>query len=350
MGLNPLEFVSIDFMREEFAGKIAKHYNISREAVAELSDELIVGGIFGGLGDEIDIDFCRKAHKDKLTAKFGKAIEQITDVEVLEFAYTDGLTEGVALSEADLVDMEGYLGEYGEEVAAEFGVEVNKVGELDVAKILEFAKGKGLKLGLDLAAFADVDAFRQNLAADIAFNYRLEQVYNLTAESTFSYMVTGGLDARLNASPAIDLEWYSTNYAAELETDKAIIDIDGNGEMDNGELYDYVTGVGLEKGLNPSALIDFAAFRAEGSASAQDLLTFYEATSLEEVSYTETLEYMLSAGLEAGHLPSDRVDLEGYIATNSNQLMEFYGVAAIDRVSKVDAFNYMFGSGFEMAI
>jgi hypothetical protein len=256
----------------------------------------------------------------------------------------------VALSEADLVDMEGYLGQYGEEVAAEFGVEADKVAELDVAKILEFAKGKGLKLGLDLAAFADVDAFRQNLAADIAFNYRLEQVYNLTAESTFSFMVTDGIDAGLDASPAIDIEWYKTNYAAELETDRTTIDIDGNGEIDNAELYDYITGVGLEKGQNPSDLIDFAAFRAEGSASTQDLLSFYGATSLEEVSYTETLEYMLSAGLEVGHLPSDKVDLEAYIATNADRLIQHYGVAAIDRVSKVDAFNYMFGSGFEMAI
>ncbi len=163
-------------------------------------------------------------------------------------------------------------------------------------------------------------------------------------------MVTGGIDAGLNASPAIDLEWYSTNYAAELEADKAIIDIDGNGEVDNAELYDYVTGVGLEKGLNPSALIDFEAFRAEGSASAQDLLTYYDATSLEEVSYTETLEYMLSAGLEAGHLPYDKVDLEAYIAANTDKLIQYYGVAAIDQVSKVDAFNYMFGSGLEMAI
>lgn len=346
MGLNPLEFVSVDFLREEFAGKIAKHYKIEVGAVAELKDELIIGGVFGGLGDEIDIDFCRKANKDKLTAKFGKPIEQITEVEVLEFAYTDGLTEGVALSEADLVDVEGYLGEYGEEVAAELGVEVDKVAELDVSKILEFAKGQGLKLGLDLAAFADVDAFRQNFAADIAFNYRFEQVYNITAESTFSYMLEGGIDAGLNASPAIDIEWYSTQYAAELETDKATIDLDGNGELDNAELYDYITGVGLEKGLNPSALIDFEAYRAEDSASAKDLLTFYNATSLEEVSYTATLEYMLSAGLDAGHMPSDQVDLEAYIAENADKLIAEYGVESIEEISKVDAFT-SFALGLE---
>ncbi|HEY9836935.1 MAG TPA: hypothetical protein V6D27_08570, partial [Vampirovibrionales bacterium] len=347
MGLNPVEFVSADYLRDEFADKIAKHYEISVSAVAELKDELIIGGIYGGLADQIDIDFCRKANKDKLIAKFGKAIEQITEVEILEFAYTDGLAEGLPLSEADLLDVEGYLGQYREEVAAEFGVEPEKVATLDVSKILEFAKGKGLKLGLDLAAFADIDVLRQAFPADIAFNYRLEQVYNLTAESTFSYMVTGGIEAGLNASPAIDLEWYKTHYATELEADQAIADIDDNGAIDNAELYDYITGVGLEKGQNPMDLIDFAAYRAEGSASAQDLLTYYNATSLEEVSYTQTLDYMLSAGLEVGHLPSDQLDLEAYLSTNSDMLIEDYGIGAIDEVSKVtvDTFKDIFGLG-----
>lgn len=206
----------------------------------------------------------------------------------------------------------------------------------------------GLKLGLDATDFVNIDYYRSHGSEEILDNYRVEKVYNISSEQTADFMLGAGVKQGLNASPAVDLEWYRTTYAQALSTDSQAIDTDANGEIDNSELFDYVTGAGLEKGQNPSELIDLASYRVEGSQSAQDLLNYYSATSIEEVSYSETLAYMLGAGLEAGHNPSAQIDLEVYRGSNANALIQQYGVASIQEVSYTQTFNYMFGAGMQV--
>ncbi|MBW4496017.1 MAG: hypothetical protein KME26_23680 [Oscillatoria princeps RMCB-10] len=345
-GINPLEFVKVDYLRQEFSVELAKHYEIEISSVANLKDELVVAFMYGGeVSEEIDSEFYRTTHEAELTQYFGISTEQISEVQILGYASSAGLEKGFDLSP---VNLDGYVDKYSEEIAKHFGVEVEKLADIDKKDIKEFMLKEGLKLGLDATEFVSVDYYRSHGAEKILENYRVENVYNISSEQTAEFMLGAGVKEGLNASPAVDLDWYRTTYAQALSTDIQAIDTDGNAEIDSSELFDYVTGAGLEKGQNPSELIDLASYRAEGSQSAQDLLTSYSATSIEEVSYSETLAYMLGAGLEAGHNPSAQIDLEVYRGSNANGLIQHYGVASIEEVSYTQTFNYMFGAGMQV--
>ncbi|HEY9837576.1 MAG TPA: hypothetical protein V6D27_11820, partial [Vampirovibrionales bacterium] len=203
------------------------------------------------------------------------------------------------------------------------------------------------ELGIDITPFVQVDYYTEKFSDKVLANYSLENVFNISGEKVYDFMNTKGIGEGLNTSAVIDLEWYKTEYATVLEQDKAQIDVDANGEMSNQELFDYVTGIGLEKGQNPSELVDFESYLAEGSASAQSLLTWAGATSLEQVSYSETLEYMFSAGLEAGLAPSAGLDVNALKTQNAEALIQFYSASSLTEVTNVQTFNYVYGSGFQ---
>ncbi|MBK4729495.1 hypothetical protein JJD41_06395 [Oxynema sp. CENA135] len=343
-GLDPFEFVEVEYLRQEFAVELSKHYGLELTEVTSLNQWLVADYLYGGLSDEIDFEFYRQQYESELTSQFGVSIEQVTDVQILEHAYTVALPQGLAIED---FNVEQYAEQYQDELAFFFDLNVDDgTAELSEQEVITFALTKGLEIGLELEQFAQFDYYRESLGDRALANYRVENVYNLSYEQTFNYMMSGGIEEGLNTSPAVDLEWYREFYADAIAEDTTLIDTNGDGDIANNELFDYITGAGLEKGQNPSDLFDLAEYRQTNSDA---LLAFAqeqgkEVTTIEEVSYSLTMEYALSVGLEQGIALGD-FDPEAYVSENAGALTEFYKVQSIEEITNVQAFNYRFGVG-----
>ncbi len=345
-GIDPSQFVKVDYLRAEYAAEIATHFSIDINVVkdaAQFSDALVLDWKFGGLSKYIDKEYLEEE----------KGITADADWKVLKLAYEQGLKA----VDVAAIDVKGYSLEYLKELAQELKVPFGQLKKLDkeeIDAIKEFAldDAKGLKLAVDtgkLESFFKVDYFRTKEAAEIAFNFNSENAY--TAKATQEYIAGEADQEGLDASAVVDKEWYKTQYAADLEANKATIDIDASGTIEDGELVDYITGAGLEKGNNPSKAIDFATYRAEGSASAQDLLTAYGAASLDEISYAETLDHMLTVGVEKGYvLSSSLVDLQTYKAEYGAEIVKQFNVADVASLTNEQVFQFQVTVGVEIGI
>ena len=342
-GLNPLEFVEIDYLRQTFEYELSVHYEV--ESVLALSDELVVDFVFGGVSQELDFEYYRATYEQELIREYATSIENITHTQILDHVYTVGIESDFDLSP---IDIDSYAAQYEVEIARHFSIEIEEVRELSFVEIKEFAFGAGLELELDVASFVDIEYYQANFSAEVLSNYRAQNVYNVETDGAIDFLLEGGLVQGTNLSRTVDFEWYRQTYAAALVSDAADIDTDGNGAIDNGELFDYITGIGLEKGQSPSPIIDLEGYRAVGSASAQDLLLFYNATDISQVTYEQTLEYMFGVGLEAGHTPSAAIDLEAFRSANSQAIVAHFGVSSVQEVTTTQTFSYFFGAGYEV--
>ncbi|MCT7979623.1 hypothetical protein [Laspinema olomoucense] len=344
-GISLTEYVDVEYLKEQFSVDLAQHYNIEVSSVVDLKEELVLDFLYeGGLSSEIDFEFVRTQYAAQITGQFGVAVDQITDAQVLEFAYGQ-IASGADFSPTP-VDVEGFVAEYGTQLLEIAGASSTS-GVFSKSDIVSFMFNQASELGIDVTQFVAMDYFTENLSDTILANYSLENVFNISGEQVYDFMTTEGIAQGLETSALVDLEWYKTNYATVLEEDKALIDVDANGETSNDELLDYITGAGLEKGQNPSELVDFASYRAEGSASAQALLTWANASALEQVTYSETLEFMMTDGAEAGFNPSAGLDVNALKTQNAEALIQFYSASAITEVTNVQTLNYVLGSGYQ---
>ncbi|MCT7954020.1 hypothetical protein [Laspinema palackyanum] len=343
-GIDLTQYVDVDYLKQEFTVDLARHYNIEVSTVVDLKQELVLDYLYGGLSSEIDFEFVGTQYAAEIAGQFGVTADQITDAQILEFAYTQ-VASGADFSFTP-VDIEGFVAEYGTKLLEIAGASSTS-GVFSKSDIVSFMFNQASELGIDITQFVEMDYYTEKFSDKILANYSLENVFNLSGEQVYNFMTTQGIGEGLNTSAVIDLEWYKTEYATVLEEDKALIDVDANGEISNDELFDYVTGAGLEKGQNPSELVDFASYLAEGSASAQSLLTWANASSLEQVSYSQTLEHMFSAGLEAGFAPSAGLDVNALKTQNAEALTQFYKASSLTEVTNVQAFNFVYGSGYQ---
>jgi len=343
-GIDLTQYVDVDYLKQEFSIDLARHYNIEVSSVVELKQELVLDYLYGGLSSEIDFEFVGTQYAEQISSQFGVTAEQITDAQILEFAYSQ-VASGADFS-LTAVDVDGFVAEYGDQLLEIAGASSTS-GVFSKSDIVSFMFNQASELGIDVTSFVAMDYYTENFSDKILADYSLENVFNISGGQVYDFMNTEGIAEGLNTSAVIDLEWYKTEYATDLEENKAQIDIDANDEISNQELFDYVTGAGLEKGQKPSKLVDFESYLAEGSASAQSLLTWAGSTSIEQVSYSQTLEYMFSAGLEAGFAPSPGLDVDALKTQNAEALTKFYSVSSITEVTNVQAFNYVYGSGFQ---
>ena len=320
LGIDLSEFVQVDFLRHAFEGELLATYEVS--STKEIDDRLVIDFVYGGLSSEIDYEFYRRTHAAELTAAFGLEIEAITDTLILEHAYRFGVDAGLDLAPIDE----------------------------DEILLAQDSDSSGESTEIDLLDFVDINSIRQQFSEDLLTEYRVDSVLNISETQVLEYFEgRGRLAGGLNLSAAVDFEFYRTTYAASIAADFALIDGDSSGAISDLELFDYITGIGLEKGQNPSELVDFAAYRAEGSASAAALVAFYGRTSIEQVTFRETLEFMFSVGLEQGLQPSAQLNLVELRDRPdvSTALVEFYGATSVQEVTLTQTFNYVFGAGFE---
>ncbi len=342
-GVETAEFIEVDFLRHAFAAELLATYDVS--TTKEIDDRLVIDLVYGGLSSDIDFAFYRNAHAAELTATYGLAIEQITDTLILEHAYEFGVDQGLALASFDqdaILLAQSATTDPATDPATD--PTTNPATGSSVDEVPNEATADSFSLG----DFVDVNFLRENFEADLLTEYRVQNVYNVGKAETVGFIEGRGRTfGGLNLSAAIDFEFYRSTYAAQIEANTTTLDADQNGAIDDLELFDYITDAGLEQGQNPSKLVDFAAYRATGSASAQALLTYYSKTNIQEITYRETLEFMFGAGLEQGFAPSSAIDLTAIRTQQASSLVAFYQVSSIEQVSLTQTFNYAFGAGFD---
>lgn len=344
LGIDATAFVEVDFLRQTLSQELLATYEVS--STREISDRLVIDYAYGGLSSEIDLEFYRATYASELQAAYGLELSQITDTLVLEHAYEVGLAQGLALSafDSDAIALAQANAESGTGADASSGTDADANSGTGSGT----GSADATASGFDLGDFVDVDFLRETYGRDLLSEYRIDQVYNVSASQTLEFFEGRGRAAGgLNLAAAVDFDYYRSTYAEQITAATGQIDLDGNGAIDDLELFDYITGAGLEAGQNPSQLVDFAQYREAGSASATALLAHYGKTSLAEVSFQETLEFMFGAGLELGLAPSAAIDLGQIRTENAATLVAAYAVSSIEEVTLTQTFNYAFGAGYE---
>jgi hypothetical protein len=332
LGIDPLEFVEVDYLKSEFAVKIAETYGIEVTAVAELSDGLVVDALYGGLSDDIDYKFVRTQYEADLTSKFGVAIEEVTDFQVLEYVYE----VGAANIDITPVDVEGFVEANGDAIASELGVNLEDLPTFSYEDVFGFIFKQGAELGLNLEGFVKFEYYESSFSQNIVFNYREENVFQLGSEKVFDFFNSSEASVGLSASPVYDPEWYRTQYADILTEQLAEIDTDANGEIDDAELEVFAQGAGLEQGLETSDDYDFDTDFSDAEVEA-DLLTHYGLQSVDEVTFTQKVEYLTGQGLVDGHIFSGLQEIKDN-ADNQDPLLKKTGAESLDQITPVELY------------
>ncbi|MGC9524779.1 MAG: energy transducer TonB, partial [Limnospira sp.] len=340
LGINPLEYVEVDYLKQQFQVQLAEHYQIEVSEVESLESALVVDYLYGGLSETIDFEYYSTKYSATLEATFGVDVQSLSQVQILEHAYTVGLEEDFNFAP---VDYEAIAQEYPAVLADFFGVSVEEVASLDVSLLASFDLGIASELGIDIAQFVDLDYYREQLSEQVVQNYRIENVYQISSQQSFEF----SLQANFNTAPTIDLDWALGEYADELEENLDDFDQDGNGDIDDGELYDALTGQLLEAGNESSDIYNFEEY-FESEELQQEVADFYGVESFEEVSFTRRLQYMFGAGLEAGIEPyseeflaeNPELEMETYLSANSAALVSFAQVQSVEQVTFLDVYNF----------
>ncbi|NJO47711.1 MAG: hypothetical protein HC835_20095 [Oscillatoriales cyanobacterium RM2_1_1] len=347
LGINVFEFVDVEFLKVEFQAELSKHYSIEIAAVGELDQFLVVDYLYGGfVSEEIDYQFYRQAYATQLEAAFSVEVETLTDLQILEHAYTVGLTEGLALSP---IDYEGCLKDFGQEIADYFKLDLKEIGNLDRTQVKFFILEVASEFNLDISQYVDLEYFRRESGNSVIENYRVEQVYSLDYEQTFEFV---SAQVGVNTSPLIDLEWYRTEYPEDLAANQAELDADGNGEIDDSELYDALTGEFLEQGNETSPLYNFEEYFNSDEIKG-DVATYYNVESFDQLTHAQKLAYMFGQGLLEGNDPFSEeflaehpeLEFETFLQVNSAALVQFSGVQSIEEVSFTEVYDYQAVNG-----
>ena len=342
-GLDVTEFVNVDYLRAEFAVEIAKYFNVSVDIVqdtTQFTDALVLDWQLGGLSKYIDKEYLEET----------KSITGEADWQIIKLAYDQGLKA----ADVSAFDVETYSKTFLKEIAEALKIPYGQLKKLDkeeIAKIKEFAfSEEGLQLAEDeevLETTYKTDYFRNQKAEEVAANYNAENAYDVKPETTQEYMAQAAEEG-LETSEVIDQEWYRTTYADDLETNQATIDKNGDAQIDEAELNDYITGEGLKKGNNTSQAVDFQKYRTD---YAQDLLTEFGATSIDQVTYEQTLNFMLTTGLEKGYSTSAKImDLAQYEQQYGAEMAKQLGVQVGTDFTYEQTFQFSLTIGVEMGI
>ena len=350
LGINPIEFVEVDYLKAEFAVKIAERYGIDVTAVAELPDAIVVDAIYGGLSNDIDYEFVRAEYGADLTSKFGVAIEQVTDLQVLQYVYEVGVASEVNPSGIKItpVDVEGFVKANGEAIAQELGLKLEELPTFSYEDVFGFIFKQGADLGLNLKGFVNFDYFKAEFTQNIVFNYREENVFNIGADKVYEF-INSPEGQGLSASPLYDPAWYRETYLVDLNVDlngdgaideaeaEIVLDLNGDGQIDDVELKDFATGQGLDKGLETSKHYDFDKDFAEGAVAQDKLLAYAGVQSMEDVTFSQKLEYLTSQGLIDGYVFSGLQAIKDK-PENQDPLLNKTGAASLDEITPVDLY------------
>lgn len=350
LGLNPFEFVDVDYLKKGFRKQLAKQYGIDIAKVSELSDGLVVNALYGGLSNDIDYNFVRTQYKDALTKKFGVDIKQVTDLQVLEYVYEVGVASkanpnGVKITP---VDVEGFVQANGEAIAKELGLKLEDLPTFDYQDIFGFILKQGFEKNLKVEDFVNFDYFKTEFTQNIVFNYRKENVFNFGADKVYEF-ITSAEGQGLSASPLYDPAWYRETYLIDLNVDvngdgaiddeeKAIVlDVNGDGEIDDVELKDFATGQGLELGLETSKHYDFDEDFGEDGVDQAKLLAYAGVESIDDVTFSQKLEYLTSQGLIDGYVFSGLQAIKDN-PENKDPLLTKTGAASLDEITPVELY------------
>jgi Ca2+-binding RTX toxin-like protein/translation elongation factor EF-1beta len=348
-GIDPSEYVNADYLRAEFSVEIAKHFNISVDTVldaTQFSDELVLDWKFGGLSDYADYEYLVEE----------KGFTGTTEWQILAQAYEQGLTA----SDVCDVDVAKYSKEFLKELADELKLPYGQLKKLDkweVDEIREFAlSDDGIELAKGKNLLKDLfktEYFRGKKGEEVAENYNEDNVYGDDEAKTQDFMSGEAPTQGIGTSGVMDVSWFKAQYLDSedsplTEEEKAGVDADGDGTTTDAEVYDFMTGEGLEKGLNPSQAVDMEQYR---TTHQQDLLTAYGATNIAEVSYQETIEHMVTVGVQQGFVLSTQlIAFATYEQQYGAQMAQYYNVAEGTDFTNEQTFKFQLTAGVEIGI
>ncbi len=350
LGLDPFEFVKVDYLKKGFQKQLAKHYGIDIAKVSELSDGLVVNALYGGLSNDIDFNYVKTQYASELSSKFGVDIEQVTDLQVLEYVYDVGVfseanPNGVKITP---VDVEGFVKENGAAIAQKLGLKLEELPTFSYEDVFGFILKQGFENNLKVENFVNFDYFKAEFTQNIVFNYRKENVFNFGADKVYEF-ITSAEGQGLSASPLYDPEWYRETYLIDLNVDvngdgtideaeaEIVLDLNGDGEIDDVELKDFATGQGLELGLETSDDYDFETDFADGAVAQDKLLAYAGVESIEDVTFSQKLEYLTSQGLIDGYVFSGLQAIKDK-PENQDPLLNKTGAASLDEITPVDLY------------
>jgi hypothetical protein len=136
------------------------------------------------------------------------AVEQITDAQILEFAYGQ-LASGADFSLTP-VDVEGFVAEYGTQLLEIAGA-TSTSGVFSKSDIVSFIFNEASELGIDITPFVKLDYYTANFSEEILANYSLENVFNISGENLYNFMTTEGIAQGLESS-TMPQSWKKTKH------------------------------------------------------------------------------------------------------------------------------------------
>ncbi|MBE9040942.1 hypothetical protein IQ235_09135, partial [Oscillatoriales cyanobacterium LEGE 11467] len=272
-GISPLEFVEITEIRQLFAAELTQFYSVTN--VAELSDNLVLDFLFGGVAEKIDYEFYRSTYSSELAAQFGVSVELISETQILDHVYQVGFVRGFQLSP---IDFDGYIAQYTTQIASHFSISIEEVSKLSIEKIREFIFDVGVEQGLSLTGFVETSYIRSTYAAAIATSF------DVTVET----VTTSFSDEQI-------IQWFATEFQS--------IDL---------EYVRYeVTQLSVEERTTLFAALGFTV----------DANTVLSAQQIVEIAYSSEFK----AILEVESAKTIAIDIEGYLEKYAEEVDECLG-------------------------
>jgi hypothetical protein len=269
---------------------------------------------------------------------------------VLEYVYEIGVFTEVNANGIKItpVDVEGFVEANGEAISEQLGVDPATLPTFSYEDVFGFILKQGADLGLNLEGFVNFDYFKAEFTQSIVFNYREENVFDIGADKVYEF-ITSPEGQGLSASPLYKPEWYRETYLVDLNVDlngdgaideaeaAIVVDLNGDGQVDDVELKDFATGQGLELGLETSDDYDFETDFAEGAVAQDKLLAYAGVQSIEDVTFSQKLEYLTSQGLIDGYVFSGLQAIKDK-PENQDPLLTKTGAASLDEITPVDLY------------
>ncbi|MEB3831373.1 SdrD B-like domain-containing protein [Phormidium sp. CCY1219] len=162
--------------------------------------------------------------------------------------------------------------------------------------------------------------------------------------SALEHFLQFGLEENREFSQFIDLDYYRTNYSTQIAS---FYNVTSLSEISFEQTVTHLVEVGLSQGLNPSQYVNFDYYR---ETFAQNLREFYQVESISQISFEQTFSYLTTIGLSSGFNTSEFIDFNFYRDRFAQQITNFYQVESLSQVSFEQTYEFMISAGLAQGL
>ncbi len=340
-GLNPSPFFSVGYIKQLYIESIREFYSV--ETISELETPEVLDHVFSSGEFVLDVSYYRATYTAELDAYAKELLgdeaatgEDLSEDQVKAYAFGEGMEAGLQTSPFDI---EGFSVQFEAELKTFYSVE--SVETLSQHQIYSFMVTEAIAQGLEVSEFIDVSYYQSTFEAALVATFELTSITEITAEQVVSFMFG-------DAAPFVDADYFKLKYGEEVTADgTAVKDLSGK------ELQFYIFSEGWEAGFTSLSAFNLEAITADATISSQ-LVTFYAAASIEEVTSSQIVSYMTEEAWKIGIDLSAFVaaeDIEIYREKNAALLAEFYGIELmeVETLNSELVLDFQFGCATEVA-